>query len=82
MATLTVRVGQESYRMLKELSQQTGEPMPVVLARATQEYRRQRFLEGLADDFAALRADPEAWREEEAERATSDIALADNLEEV
>jgi hypothetical protein len=41
----------------------------------------QAFLEGLNEDFARLRADPEAWEEELAERRLFDGALADGLDE-
>lgn len=41
--------------------------------------KRQDFLEGLAADFTALRNDPDAWQEEQAERAAWDCTLADGL---
>lgn len=37
------------------------------------------FLAGLADDFAALRADPVAWAEELAEREAWDVAFSDGI---
>jgi hypothetical protein len=37
------------------------------------------FLAGLADDFAALRADPVAWAEELAEREACDVTLSDGI---
>lgn len=37
------------------------------------------FLAGLADDFAALRADPVAWAEELAEREAWDMTLSDGI---
>jgi len=37
------------------------------------------FLVGLADDFAALRADPIAWAEELAEREAWDMTLSDGI---
>lgn len=42
---------------------------------------RQRFLEGVNTGFAALRDNPEAWQEEQAERAAWDCTLADGLTE-
>lgn len=54
--------------------------MPAILDKAIEAFRRQRFLEGLARDFADLRADPEAWREEQEERRVWDSTLADALE--
>ncbi len=45
------------------------------------EAERQRFLEGVNADFAALRNDPAAWQEELAERAAWDCTLADDLKD-
>lgn len=42
---------------------------------------RQCFLEGLNTDFAALRNNPDAWQDEQAERAAWDCTLADGLPE-
>ncbi len=80
METVMMRIGRESHRALRELSEQTGEPMRAVLARGIEEYGRKRFLEGANEDFAALRADPVAWREEQQERRAWDATLADGLE--
>jgi hypothetical protein len=57
-----------------------GRTMQDVLAEAVEAYRRQRFLEGANAEYAALRADPTAWAEEQAERAAWDATLADGLE--
>jgi hypothetical protein len=38
-------------------------------------------LDDLADDFIALRVDPEAWAEELAERSIWDATLADEAED-
>ncbi|MDP9380337.1 MAG: hypothetical protein M3Q29_09335 [Chloroflexota bacterium] len=43
-------------------------------------YRRQLLLDRANDGFAALRGDPEAWREELEERAAWDVTLSDGLE--
>jgi hypothetical protein len=41
--------------------------------------RRDRFLDRVNDAYSALRRDPEAWAEEQAERALWDSTLADGL---
>jgi len=81
MSTVTVRIGEDAHRSLKELAQQTGEAMVEILGKAIEEYRRQQFLRGLAADFAALRSDPKAWGEELREREEWDATLGDDLEE-
>ncbi len=40
---------------------------------------REHFLEQLADDYAVLRSNPEAWAQELAERAEWDATLLDGL---
>ena len=50
------------------------------LSHAVEAYRRTVFLEGLANEFAALRADGgSAWSDEEAERTAWDSTSADGL---
>ncbi|HEX6984705.1 MAG TPA: hypothetical protein VF170_04980 [Planctomycetaceae bacterium] len=80
MATETVRITPQTYAVLKDLSERSGEPMTAVLQQAVEAYRRQKFLEDFAADFAALRSDEKAWEAEQAERAAWDAALADDLE--
>ncbi len=77
MPSTTIRISESTRRMLGELARQDGKSLQSVLDRAIETYRRQRFLEGLHNDFKALRSDPEAWRTEKEERAAWDAALAD-----
>jgi predicted transcriptional regulator len=79
MPNTTVRIREETRTALRELSSQTNQPMQEVLARAVELYRRQRILEQTNAAYAALRADPQPWREEQQERAAWDATLADGL---
>ena len=74
-----VRVNDTTHRILRELSERDGEPMPEILAKAVEDYRRRRFLEGANVAFAALRENPDAWEEELEEREIWDSTLADGL---
>ena len=65
----TIRIDDRTAATLRELSAQTGEAMGATAARALEHYRRQVLLEQTYAAFAALRADPDAWREELSERA-------------
>ncbi|MCA9206356.1 MAG: hypothetical protein KDA59_25060 [Planctomycetales bacterium] len=76
----TVRIKPETHAKLKELSQHYGEPMPAILERAIDRLQREVFLEQVNRSFAALRDDPKAWAEEQAERRAWDATLADGLE--
>lgn len=80
MATETVRITPQTYRVLKDLSERSGEPMTTVLKDAVEAYRRQKFLEDLAEDFGVLRSNKEAWAAEQAERSAWDATLTDDLE--
>lgn len=81
VSSATVRVSPETHSKLKELAQLAGEPMPAVLDKAVEAYRRQQFLAGLAADFARLRRDAKAWDEEQDERRAWDATLADGVQE-
>ncbi len=81
MSTVTVRVRKETRDALRELSSHTGRSMPEILDQAVEEFRRQSFLQGLAADFAALKSDPAAWRDELEAREAWDATLGDDLEE-
>jgi predicted CopG family antitoxin len=81
MASKTVRIYDDTHESLKQLADRTGEPMPELLSKAVEEYRRKHFLEGLAEDFAKLRADADKWKEELEERKTWDETLQDDLDE-
>ena len=51
--------------------------MHKVVAKAVEAYRRQRILEQANAGYGALRADPQAWREDQEERQEWDGTLAE-----
>jgi hypothetical protein len=57
-------------------------PVQEVAARAVEAYRRQRRLDQINADFAALRADPEAWQDYRSDLAAWDSTLLDGLDQV
>jgi predicted transcriptional regulator len=80
MASTTVRISKETRETLRELAEQVGQPIQKVLDSAVEAYRRQCILEQANAAYAALRADAEAWREEQSERQLWEGTLADGLE--
>ena len=76
-----VRVSDHTHSTLRELSEQTGMPMQELIAEAVETMRRRRILEMTNAAYAVMRADPERWQDELAERSEWDVALADGLEE-
>ena len=79
MATM-IRVSVGTRETIRELSAETGDSMHGVVDKAIEAYRRRVLLDRANAAFAALRDDPEAWREELEERAVWDATLADGLE--
>jgi len=77
----TTRISEPTREALRKLAEQSGESMQALLEKAVEAYRRQRFLEESNRAFEALRASPEAWKSEQAEREAWDLTLADGLEE-
>jgi hypothetical protein len=79
MSEPTVPINEASYQLLKELSEQTGQPIAEVLHKALDAYRRKLFFDQMNAGYAELRADPEAWAEHLAERELWDATLMDGL---
>ncbi len=74
-----VRVSDSTHKILRELSEHDGQPMPEIIAKAVEDYRRRRFLEEANEAFAALQENPNAWTEELEEREMWDTTLGDGL---
>ncbi len=74
-----LRTSDTTHRNLKELSVLTGFSMQAILDQAVAAYRDNLFLEGLNEDFATLRCQPNAWQEELDERALWEKSLSDGL---
>jgi hypothetical protein len=80
MATTTMRVSEQSIKILRTLSVDEKTTMQAILDKAVETYRRKRFFEQANAAYAALRADPVAWAEELAERAEWDCTLMDGID--
>jgi predicted DNA-binding protein len=76
MAT-QARISHETHKKLVRLAAETGKTQQDLIEAAVGSYERGMFLQQLNEGFARLRADTEAWREEEAERAEWDATLED-----
>ena len=77
MPSTTIRISESSRKMLYDLARQDNKPMQAIVEQAIESYRRQRFLEGLSEDFASLRNNPENWQAEVEERKEWDATLED-----
>lgn len=81
MDSLTIRVSRSSHALLRELSAKTGDSMTEIVDRAVKDYQRRQFWEEYHAAYAALRADPAAWADFNAEAEAWDVTLADGLED-
>jgi hypothetical protein len=80
MAGPTVPISEYSYQLLQQLAQRTGQTTMDLLDEALETYRRKLLLDQMNAGYAALRADPQAWAEHQAERQLWDATLLDGLE--
>lgn len=76
MAT-QARISPETHKKLVRIAAETGKTQQEVIEAAVATYEREMFLQQVNEGFARLRADAEAWREEEAEREAWDGTLGD-----
>ena len=77
----TVRIDPTAHATLAEIARAKHIPLTEALSRAVEAYRREVFLEAVSSGFEALREDPEAWAEEQTERAPWEATSADGLED-
>jgi predicted transcriptional regulator len=73
----TLRVSEPTRDRFAELARTTGRPMSQLLDEAADALERRLFFDRLTERYGALRADPEAWAEIEAERSAEGPALRD-----
>jgi len=81
MGSVTVRVAEETHRVLERLARTSGRSLQATLDDAVEAYRRRRLLDEANAAFASLRADAGAWEAEETERREWDITANDGLED-
>ena len=81
MSSVNVRISENSYQILKTLSQGKGQSMQSVIDQAIEDMRRRKMLEATNLAFTELKADKTAWREEIAEREIWTNTLSDGVEE-
>jgi predicted transcriptional regulator len=72
MSEATIVVSEAARQKLQELAVQSGRSVSEVLERAVEEFHSRQFWEAVNRGYAELRADPEAWAAEVAERRAWD----------
>ena len=81
MPTVTVRIGHDTRETLRRLAREEGQSIHATLDKAVEAYRREKFLRDANSDFAALKKDRRAWREELQERRLWENTLGDGLDD-
>ena len=73
----TIRVSEPTRDRFAKLAQATGRPMSQLVDEAADALERRVFFDQLATRYEALRADPQAWSEIEAELTAESNTLRD-----
>ena len=77
--TPNVRLSPRTHALLRQIADEEQQSMQAVLDKAIERYRRERFLHAANADFAALKRNPKAWKDELRERELWEQTLADGL---
>ena len=80
LSTPNVRISPHAHEMLRQLAKEEQQSMQSILDTAIERYRRERFLRAANADFAALKRDPKAWKEELRERGLWEHTLPDGID--
>lgn len=75
-----VRIDPAAHAALSEVAKARGIPLAEAMRRAVELLRRELFIEQMNAGYAAMRADGDAWAEEQAERAVWDRTNVDGLD--
>lgn len=73
----TIRVSEPTRDRFARLAQATGRPMSQLVDEAADALERRVFFDQLSAGYEALRADPDAWSDIEAERTVESGAVRD-----
>ena len=76
----TIQIDHITLELLKKLEKQTGKSKKNILRQALDTYKRDKLIDDLNTYYETLRADPELWKEELAEREIWERASNDGLE--
>jgi predicted transcriptional regulator len=80
MTETTISISETTLARLQELARWAGISVNEALDRAIKEQYDRQFWQAVNAGYAALRADPTAWEEVEAERQLWDATLLDGLD--
>jgi len=79
MRASNVRISPRAHELLRQLAEEGQQSMQSVLDDAIERYRRERFLRAANADFAALKGDVKAWKQELHDRELWEKTVADGI---
>lgn len=74
---ITAKINESTHQAIKQMAEKTGKSIQLVLEEAVELYRREKFFEELNSQVLAVKANPQAWKEELAERKLWELTLSD-----
>ena len=77
--TTNVRISPRAHELLRQLAEEERRSMQSVLDQALERYRRDRFLRAANADFALLKGDAKAWKQEVGERELWEQTVGDGI---
>ncbi|HHW02259.1 MAG TPA: toxin-antitoxin system protein [Thermoanaerobacterales bacterium] len=75
------RISEQAYKTLQLLAEKNKESHIKIIEKALEEYRRQIFIKEANVAYAALKTDPDKWKEEQLERKLWEQTISDDLED-
>lgn len=75
----TTRILDSDHLLLQNLAQRTGKQHQEIIHEALDSYHRERLLDDINTAFGLLKAQPDTWNVELAEREEWEETLADDL---
>lgn len=81
MASTTIRISHKAREEARALARAAGKPISLAVEDAIRRERRRLFFEQYRQAAAAVRADPQAMAEEEADLVIWEETLMDGLED-
>ena len=79
--TPIARISPRAHALLRKLASEEHSSMQAVLDKAIEHYRRETFIRAANSEFAALKRDKKAWKQEIEERKLWEQTLHDGMSE-
>lgn len=81
MATTSIRIGRTTHERLKQVAEKEHSSLGGVIDELLDRYEQTEFRNAVAESYARLRSDPDAWADYKRELEEWDAVLMDGLED-